>query len=527
MIITKVVEGCALNNHENLTEPPGGSSARVFGRKDLFGLFGRPCALRLCKKAEPCLSTPGRSVFLLLLRLKNIIKSFGTREILNIPLLTVHDGQRIGIVGRNGAGKTTLLSIISGDMKPDAGQTELFCDIDYLRQREDTDETVYLSGGEQMRVRLNEVFAGNTPLLLCDEPTANLDSNACEYVETRLGSFNGALLLVSHDRELMDALCNEIWEVRDGTVKVYTGNYSDWRETKRRELDTAWDEYDKYVRARGHLTEAIRSTGQSAQAVRKAPKRMGNSEARLHRRAATESEEKLHKSAKAMRSRLERLEKKDKPRDEASVRMNFALTNPPVSKTVLTVENLTVSFGDRTVLDNISFMVSNGEHLAIRGTNGSGKTTLYREILSGNPCVKTAPGVRFGYLEQSLSELDDSKTALDNVLYGSVQNVQTTRNVLARLLLTAADLEKNTSKLSGGERLKLCLAKILCSEANVLVLDEPTNYLDVFALEALENLIRAYEGTVLFTSHDRRFCEAVATSSLTLSGGGCIYERMK
>ncbi len=451
----------------------------------------------------------------MVLQLNQIEKSFGHRLLFRLPSLTVYDGQRIGIVGRNGEGKTTLLSLVAGEQRPDAGRIVVKGKVAYMKQVARHEQPC--SGGEAVRARWRAALDEGADLLLADEPTANLDEAGQQAVEAELAAFGGVVLLISHDRALLDAVCDTIWELEKGDLRVYSGNYSDYKAHKQRELAGARDDYEQYIAERDRLRDAIRGRATAAQGIRNAPKRMGNSEARLHRRSGTEIAEKLHKSTKALESRLERLDVKAKPFEWPEIRMDVSLTKPPVSKTVLSVEGLTVSYGTRTVLDNVNLRVANGEHLAVTGGNGTGKTTLFNAILSRDEAVRVAPGVVFGYVSQTLDTLDERRTLLDNALYDSVQSRTVTQTTLARLLLTERDYHKTVAQLSGGERLKLCLCKLLCGSANVLVLDEPTNYLDIYALEALESLINGYQGTVLFTSHDRAFVTQCAHRVFSLT----------
>lgn len=453
----------------------------------------------------------------MLLQLINVEKSYGNRTLFTVPSLSVYHGQRIGIVGRNGDGKTTLLSLIAGELQPDSGTVVVNGTIAYLRQQ--PDNSAPCSGGEAVRERwLAAAYAG-ADILLADEPTANLDEDGQTMVEEGLRHYDGAVLLISHDRTLLNAISDTIWELERGEFRVYKGNYTQYKEQKRLEVDFAHDEYERYIDERDRLRSAITKRAGQAGKVKKAPKRMGNSEARLHRRSATEIAEKLHKSTKALESRLEQLEVKQRPFVYDPIIMDFTLTKPPISKTALRVENLTVGYGELVVLDGLSLTIANGEHVAIVGHNGAGKTTLFNAILNGHDAVKLAPGTVIGYISQTLDTLDERRTLLENALYDSVQSRTITQTVLARMQLRERDYHKQIAQLSGGERLKLCLVKLLCGPSNLLILDEPTNYLDIHALEALESLLLTYPGTILFTSHDRHFTTHCAHRQILLPEG--------
>lgn len=190
--------------------------------------------------------------------------------------------------------------------------------------------------------------------------------------------------------------------------------------------------------------------------------------------------------------------------------MDFSLTDPPANKRWIVCEGLTFGYGDRTIFREARFNLSKGSKTAIIGENGAGKTTLLNLIYQRNQAIRLAPRVRLGYFYQDFDHFDPHKTALENVLTDSVQNETTARTILAGLRITGDAVHKPISVLSGGEKLKVALAKLLTSDANLLLLDEPTNYLDTDSLEALQNLLQAYQGAILLVSHDQAFVNAVA-----------------
>jgi len=244
---------------------------------------------------------------------------------------------------------------------------------------------------------------------------------------------------------------------------------------------------------------------------------MGNSEARLHRREANERQEKLNSAANSLTTRLEKLEVKEKPRDLPMIKLDFSLTNPPANKIIITGEKLDFSYGTVNVFKGACFKVYNGVKTALWGENGSGKTTLLNLIHENeNRSISIVPKARLAYFRQGFENLDPEETVLKNVMKDSAQTETTARTILARLLIQGDAVYKKAGVLSGGERIKTAFAKMFVSSANVLLMDEPTNYLDMQSIEALESVLKDYAGTILFVSHDKAFVNGVADRLLVI-----------
>ena len=464
----------------------------------------------------------------LLLEAANIEKSYGLRTVLSIERFELYDGDRVGLVGENGAGKSTFLKILAGELEPDAGQVRRLAPIASIRQMGGVDAAIEdgrlvsefavqeardgLSGGEQTRRRIAGALAARGHVLLADEPTTDLDAGGIARLEKRLREYEGAIVLVSHDRALLDSLCTSIAQLADGRLELFPGNYSAYRAELENRRAHQQFEYDQYRAEQARLRAAIQGKREHAAGVGKLPSRMGNSEARLHRRSATEIEEKLHRTRKALQTRLEHLEEKERPAEDPSIRMALGAFSPVTARTAIEVRGMTMRFGARVLLEDAGMKLPTGSRTALLGDNGCGKTTLLTRILSGrDPRVRMSPGVKTGWFDQDHARtLDMDRTALENVMRKSVYDQSTARTVLARLNLRGEDVFKKTGVLSGGERAKVALAKLFLADINVLVLDEPTNHLDVFTLEALQGVLSEYAGTLLFVSHDRRFVQAVA-----------------
>ncbi len=456
----------------------------------------------------------------LLLEMTNIEKYAADRCLFRIEHLKIYPGDRIGLIGRNGAGKSTLLGILAGVVRPDRGKIDRRCALSYIPQLEPAGQTPSsMSGGEKTRRKIAAALGEDRPLLLADEPAANLDMSGRELLEAKLLAFKGAVVLVAHDRQLLDALCTAIWEIADGGFKIYRGNYSGYLEQKANARRQQEREYEKYLDARDHLAAAIQDRQARSAATRKTPKRMGNSEARLHKMGNQKAKANLDKAVKALESRLATLAPVAKPKDAPAAAFAFGAAGDLHGKTVVRGEGLHKAFGGRVIFQDAAFSLPGGQRVALCGDNGCGKSTLLTMIARREAPLRVAPRARFGYFAQGLENLDPAKTVLANVMAGSAHDEGTVRQLLARLLFRRDDVFKPVGVLSGGERTRVSLARIIAGDANILLLDEPTNYLDLPSLEALEEVLAAYRGTVLFSAHDRRFIDRVATQLLVFADG--------
>ncbi|MGE5328677.1 MAG: ribosomal protection-like ABC-F family protein [Deltaproteobacteria bacterium] len=469
---------------------------------------------------------------MLILEALNLKKYYGEKLIISVENLKIYKGDKIGIVGQNGAGKTTLLNLLAEEVAADEGSVKRYCDIAYIKQFsyesinadakilkelnvQDKIKCDVLSGGESTRLKIADAVSKNCILMFADEPTSNLDYKGIEILKQKLNQ-SESLVLISHDRDLLNALCNKIIEVNDGKLSFYEGNFLSYHEQKRLQTEREWFEYEEYTAVRTRLEDAVRDRQGRSKSMKKAPKRMGNSEARLHKRKAHEKQEKIDNAAGSMKTRLEKLDIKQKPREIPEIKLDFSLTNPPENKIIISSDNLSFSYGSNKIFDNTSFKVYNGRKTAVVGDNGTGKTTLLNLINNRNNQIYVVPKAVLGYFYQGFENLNHSKTVLENVMLNSIQTESTARTILARLLISGDNVHKKVNVLSGGEKIKVSFAKLFVSNANVLLLDEPTNYLDMMSLEALENILCEYKGTVLFVSHDTAFVNKVADRLLVL-----------
>lgn len=474
-----------------------------------------------------------------LLHVQQLSMAFGTRELFHINKFIMFEGDKIGLVGLNGAGKSTLLRLIAGELTADEGIIKRYCTPKYFSQlsgehtstNANTKELSLfgvqalvhqniISGGENTRLRLAELFSGDTALLLLDEPTSHLDKEGFAYIDQRLSTID-SFILVSHDRILLDKHCNIIIEIANGELQSYEGNYTSYLAQKAQAIERTQFEYEQYTEEVKRLTLAYRQVKEKAKKLDKKPKNITNSEAKAREfgariRSPQGKAKSMEKSAQSIQSRIEHLEVKEKPRAIPQIRPVFALTDPPKNPIIMEAENFSFAYPNgKEVFKNATFRLLRNSRTVLLGANGAGKTTLIRLILAGEE-VRVVPKAKIGYLKQDLSDLKLHKTVLENALENSIQSESVVRTILARLLFSAQDIQKPVSVLSGGERVRLACARIFVSNANVLILDEPTNFLDIPSIEAIQSLLAEYEGTMIFTSHDSTFVKAIATHALEL-----------
>ncbi|MEY8762029.1 MULTISPECIES: ribosomal protection-like ABC-F family protein [Clostridium] len=471
---------------------------------------------------------------MLILEINNLKKYFNDRLIVSVDNLTISSGDKIGVVGRNGAGKTTFLNILAGEESCE-GIVKRNCSISYIRQFPRENIKAHgkilsefgigrkagiddLSGGEYTKLNIAAALSGEGELLLADEPTCNLDYEGISLLQKKLEKIE-TFVLISHDRELMDSLCSRIIEIEDGKLALYEGNYSSYKRQKTLEMQFRQKKYEHYISEKSRLQRTIEQTEKSSKSMRKAPRRMGNSEARLHKGSTSEKRKKISNSVRRMKVHLKNLQVEKKPYKVPGVKFDFSLVNPPENKIVISGKNICFNYGSVNVLKDADFEIYNGSKTAIVGSNGSGKTTLMNLMEGDSKSVYKVPKAVIGYLCQDFSNLDSEKTVIDNVMRDSVQDEISVRTVLARLLFTGSDVYKKVSVLSGGEKIKASFAKIFVSDANILLLDEPTNYLDLQSVESLEDILESYLGTVVFVSHDRKFINSIADRMMLLKDG--------
>lgn len=458
---------------------------------------------------------------MLLLEAHGLEKSWGDRLLFTqAEPLKLYRGDRLGIVGRNGCGKTTLLRMLAGLCEPDKGWVKRYGSSAVIAQTEDGPGATTLSGGERTRRRIQEALQHRVPILFADEPTSHLDLAGISLVERELTPYDGLVVLISHDRELLDGVCTQILEIEEGKITVTPGGYSAYRELKIRRRERDVFEYEQYAKEKDRLEQAAREISARTVGMRKPPKRMSVKEARLGSEKARQKQAKVHQAAKAIERRMEMLKPVEKPREAPEVRFDVNGFVPLHGKTALRIEGISKRYGAKTLFDNVTLAIEPGSKIALIGPNGAGKSTLLEMIRTEEAGIRLAGSGKIGYFHQTFGQLDVNRSVLDNVRSDSPYPESFIRTVLARLLFRREEVMKPVGVLSGGEKVKTALAKVFLSGCNIMLLDEPTNYLDIASREQLEEVLKAYPGTVLFASHDRRLIRGLASRLLVFDNGG-------
>jgi len=487
-----------------------------------------------------------------LISLQDVSIGFGGPRLLDEINLQIESGEWVGLLGRNGMGRSTLLKLISGEILPHSGTiarqqniqvaylpqevpqglsgrvrdivesgleaVSITLDDEHQWQRQHQVEKVFsrmdldsearfevLSAGLKRRVYLARGLVRNPDLLLLDEPTNHLDITSIDWLEDFLKRWGGTLLFVTHDRVFLQRLSTRIVELDRGVLFDWNCDYSTFVKRK--------DEMLSAEQAQNTIFD--KRLAQEEQWIRK------GIEARR-----TRNEGRVRALKRLREMRRERRELSGK------VRMQISAENRS-GRLVIEVENVSYSYGDKNIVSNFSTTIQRGDKIGIVGPNGSGKTTLLRilmgELRPSQGEVRHGVNVEMAYFDQLRAQLDESKSVLDNVGQGrdTITINGRARNLMGYLedfLFTRDRVRAPISALSGGERNRLLLARLFTQPANLLILDEPTNDLDIETLEVLEDLLLDYEGTLLLVSHDRAFLNNIVTSTLMLDGNGNVNE---
>ena len=480
-----------------------------------------------------------------LLKLTDIALGIGGDALFWDVNLTVHEGERLAVVGRNGCGKSTLLKIITGDVEPDAGTRALssFARIGYMEQEPDLSRFSTLgdyalvglgsnesykiemaaqglkfdpakdvktaSGGEQRRAALAKLIAQAPDLMLLDEPTNHLDTQAIEWLESALKSTAAAAIVISHDRAFLNAISRTtVWLDRGVLRRMDKGfaHFENWRDTLWQEEDGARHKLDRKIKAEARWAVE----GISARRKRN----MGRVRALQQLRAERKNMIKRPQTAQIAVD-----------------------TGEQSGRKVIEARGLSKTFGERTILKSLNLTLTRGERLAIVGPNGAGKSTLVKMLLRQEKpdfgMVKHAHNLTIAVFDQNRSALHETQTLWDTLaddpnmaVAGRSDQIMvrgTPRHILGYLkdfLFSESQARAPVKSLSGGERARLLLAKLMARESNMLVFDEPTNDFDIETLDLLQDILGEYAGTCLIVSHDRDFLDRVATSTLALTGKG-------
>ena len=354
------------------------------------------------------------------------------------------------------------------------------------------------SGGEKTRIGLSSILVREYPLLLLDEPTNHLDLDSIEWLESFLKEYPGALLIVSHDRYFLDKVTETTFDLEDGRLKRYSGNYSRYAEQKAQDRQAQTRAYEKQKKEIEETESFINQY-----------------------RAGIKS-----RQARGRQSRLNRLERIEKPGERRAVNMGKAQIGGMMGDITLALDHVSFGYTDKHLFENLTAEIRSGERVALLGPNGAGKTTILKLIMGmlkpRKGGIYFGPSIKPSYFDQEHQTLQDYHSVLDEILYSYNLSVEEARSSLARFLFFTEDLEKRVGSLSGGERGRLSLLKLTLEKGNFLILDEPTNHLDIITRGVMENYLDSFEGALLMVSHDRYFIDTLADRVLELTKDGLI-----
>lgn len=467
--------------------------------------------LFLCGAINPCFQKGDD--LLTQLTLTNLTKTVAGETLFTAERLTAQTGDRVGIIGANGGGKTTLARIITGVDTDFEGTRAVNASVQLVPQ---IAPVIGRSGGQSMLDRVRRALSQHPAILILDEPSANLDDRHQDWLRQQLLHYPGLLIVISHDRDLLTTVATQIWSLENHQYTQYNGDYTHFMSERQQTRDNNLSQYHREQRERRELQQAVQARHEKAARVRKGSRRLTAAERSNTRSIREQNAGKMERGARALQDRADRQTTTVKPHEAAPVKL-LATDLPPVTgKYLITVDDLHLTHGKHDLASHVRLRIKPGERVALSGPNGSGKTTLITAVLTHAAQTHLAPSARVGYFHQDMTQLPADQTVWGFLSRATTLDRNRTRQIMGAFGLTATFYDRSIGDLSGGERVKLQLLGILVSASNLLVLDEPTNYLDLPALQALEDFLVGYPGTVLFVAHDQAFRQKVATRTVVL-----------
>lgn len=461
----------------------------------------------------------------LAVNITNLQVSFGNQLELSIDSLRVYQQDRIGIIGENGVGKSTLLKLIAGELFPDHGKIQTEITFNYLPQLtylaeakdlnlelashfqlrlEETSERKW-SGGEERKIELIRLLSSYEQGMLLDEPTTHLDRKSIERLIEELRYYYGTLVFVSHDRYFLDELATKIWEVKDGEIREFSGNYSAYLTQKELEKKTQLREAESIMKEKKRLEKSIQEKKKQAEKLEKVSSKKKKQQIRPDRLSSSKQKDSvqkaIQKNAKTLERKLQKIGETTKPQQMKQIRFPVPKSLELHSRYPIMGQNVQLERSGRTLL-----------------VNGSGKTTLLEHIRKQGEGILLSPKVSFQVYQQKGYQMTSEESIIRFVMRQTEFSESLVRSLLNHLGFAQETLTKPLCTLSGGEATRLTIALLFTKPSNVLLLDEPTNFIDMATIEALEKLMQIYPGTILFTSHDSYFVERTADEVYEIKG---------
>jgi macrolide transport system ATP-binding/permease protein len=495
----------------------------------------------------------------IVLQVKNLQKKFGEREILKDITFEIRQGEKIGLVGWNGSGKTTLVNMLMGKVERDKGSittwpshikmgylpqsTEYTLDIEnelmnssemllktskrlgLQKEIMDREQFQYLSGGEKLKLSIAKIWANHPEFLILDEPTNHLDLQGITWLTEEVNRYAGAAVIISHDRRFLDQTVNKIFEIEDGKLTIYEGNYSAYRAEKHRRFEQQKRDYEKQQRKVAMIEQQVSTLKNFAEKAHRQAGKGGSLSENRQMGLKQFERAKAKKRDNQVKSKLNRLNlelsKKgvEKPKEETDVFFHFDAAGKR-GKRLIEARGLTKQFGEHLLFEKSHFYIKHGERIGLLGSNGTGKTTFIKMLHGQEPISKgsiwKSESMKIAYLSQDVSDLPEEKNVYQYLELYKRDQIVKAETIFANMGMDNAKLSKPISHLSLGQRTRVKLVQMILQDYDVLILDEPTNHLDLPSREQLEETLHEFNGTLIIVSHDRYFVEKLCDKLLVI-----------